>query len=142
MPPSPADRFEDLVDVFEHDHLRLARMLDNIDGLCRGRAFQDAAKVFGEFRALLELHTSNEELALDRLTNDHHCPPELRERLRGQHVTLNDCLTKVAATISQNEYDAFVTETAALSRALLEHNHDETTLLLPALFSSVNQAAC
>jgi len=134
MTETPADKFENMSSLFEQDHLRATRMLDDIQALCAAHSYLSAGKLFGEFRHLQEHHLDTEDSALDELFRVEKCTLELRESFRREHLGIRALMNTVGNAISQNDEAVFARSVVVLGRAVLTHNEHETQQFLPALF--------
>ncbi len=134
MTETPADKFENMSNLFEQDHLKATRMLDNVQALCVAHSYLSAAKLFGEFRQLQEHHLDSEDSALEVLFRVEECTHALREAFTREHLGIRVLMNTVSSAISQNDEAVFLRSVEVLGRAVLTHNQHETQQFLPTLF--------
>jgi hypothetical protein len=121
-----------LAALFDRDHLRLVAILDDAAVLCRAGSYGSGAKVFGEFRHIIERHMAAEERALDTLTREGHCPPRLALEVAEAHEQLGSLIEETWGAM-QHDGAAFDTALDSLKRSVAAHERVEQEQLLPAL---------
>jgi hypothetical protein len=127
---APQQRLDEL---FEKDHARVMGMLSDVDTLCRKHSFFSAAKVFGQFRWLLEHHLAQEDKALESLRGAGALPAPLLQRISASHVKIKQAVERTWAALSHNAEPEFARAMADLIAVVTAHERQEREELVPAL---------
>jgi hemerythrin superfamily protein len=123
--------FEELA-AGEHQHL--SKILEDVVYLAQRASYLQAARRFGEFRHLLEMHvTAEERVVLPLFIERTGDPTGMGDRLRIEHSQILHFVEGIASAISQWDRNGFSERVVQLNAALEAHNRNEAAVLHPAL---------
>lgn len=128
-------------ELFDKDHARLLRQLDDVAGLCAGGSYVPAAKVFGEFRRAQERHLAREAEALEQLAALGVCPAALVQELAAEHAALTAAIDRAWVGITGGDHASFERDLRALIETLAAHEENEKARVLPLLRGALPRPA-
>jgi hypothetical protein len=123
----------DEIAALQEDHARLARLLDDVEKLCRRRAFLSAARLFVQYRSLQEHHLLREEEALDGLQASAGLTAIVVDHIAADHREIRSAIERVAAAIGASEWSRVEREMPQLLDRVRAHEEHEEEELLPVL---------
>lgn len=128
-------------DYLESDHVRLDRMLKQVERLLAARDLAGSASLFGEFAGGLNRHIDAEEQVLfpefERRTGITGGPTTV---MRAEHLEIRSWMARVAERLEANDATAARSAIAQLTAALSDHNMKEEHVVYPMTDAAADEA--
>jgi iron-sulfur cluster repair protein YtfE (RIC family) len=128
-------------DYLESDHVRLDRMLKNVERLLVAEDFAGSATVFDEFSRGLNRHIEAEEQVLfpefERRTGITGGPTVV---MRAEHVEIRNWMTVVAARLDERDGLSARKAISHLTATLSDHNMKEEHVVYPMTDAAADES--
>jgi len=138
----PPDAAHLVSDTFGREHRRLVGLMEDVEHLARGGAFELAAACYKEFRCGLARHMLVEEQVLlpefETLPGGSHDPCAATKQ---DHIVLRRAFDAMAETLRRHELEHFLSAMRAFVEVWGEHNLREERVLFPAIDEARDERA-